>query len=109
MKLDSRIATNKGGGNMATIGYNTSGYNDLAAEIRLRKTNLLDILSTFPEIENAIADAWKGEDATAYCEALVKVVNSTKETISETYDAMAAEFERTYNDWIEKQRMSGNL
>ena len=94
---------------MATIGYNTSGYSDLAAEIRTRKNNLLEILNTFPEIENAIADAWKGEDATAYCEALVKVVNSTKETISETYDAMATEFERTYNDWIEKQRMSGNL
>ena len=53
---------------MATIGYNASGYNDLAAEIRLRKNNLLDILNSFPEVESAIADAWKGEDATAYCE-----------------------------------------
>ena len=33
---------------MATIGYNASGYNDLAAEIRLRKKNLLDILNSFP-------------------------------------------------------------
>lgn len=94
---------------MAIIGYNASGYNDLAAEIRLRKSNLLDILNSFPEVETAISDAWKGEDATAYTEALSKVINSTKETVSETYDAMAREFERTYNDWIEKQRMSGNL
>ncbi|MGN1311707.1 MAG: hypothetical protein ACI4U4_01690 [Bacilli bacterium] len=94
---------------MATIGYNASGYNDLAAEIRLRKNNLLDILNSFPEVENAIADAWKGEDATAYCDALAKVINSTKETVSETYDAMAYEFEKTYNDWIEKQRASGNI
>ena len=94
---------------MAIIGYNASGYNDLAAEIRLRKSNLLDILNSFPEVESAISDAWIGEDATAYTEALAKVINSTKETVSETYDTMAREFERTYNDWIEKQRMSGNL
>ncbi len=94
---------------MAIIGYNASGYSDLAAEIRTRKSNLLDILNSFPEVESAISDAWKGEDATAYTEALAKVINSTKETISETYDAMASEFERTYNDWIEKQRAnSGN-
>ncbi len=94
---------------MAVIGYNANGYTDLAAEIRLRKSNLLDILNTFPEVESAISEAWKGEDANAYCDALAKVINSTKETVSETYDAMAAEFERTYNDWVEKQRMSGNL
>lgn len=93
---------------MATIGYNANGYNDLAAEIKLRKTKLLDILNGFPEVENAIAEAWKGEDADAYKEALSKVINSTKETVTETYDTMAMEFETTYNNWIEKQRSSGN-
>lgn len=93
---------------MATIGYNANGYNDLAAEIRLRKTKLLDILNSFPEVESVIADAWKGEDADAYRDALTKVINSTKETVTETYDTMAMEFETTYNNWIEKQRSSGN-
>ena len=93
---------------MATIGYNANVYNDLAAEIRLRKTKLLDILNSFPEVESAIADAWKGEDADAYRDALTKVINSTKETVTETYDTMAMEFETTYNNWIEKQRSSGN-
>lgn len=93
---------------MATIGYNANGYSDLAAEIRLRKTKLLDILNSFPEVESAIADAWKGEDADAYVEALSKVIRSTGETITETYDTMASEFEATYNSWVDKQRSSNN-
>lgn len=93
---------------MAMIGYSSNGYSDLAAEIRTRKNKLLDILNSFPEVESAIADSWKGEDATAYCEQLNKLVQSTKENITSTYDAMSAQFERTYNDWIEKQRANSN-
>lgn len=91
---------------MSTIGYNKDGYSDLAAAIKLRKGKLLDILNGFPEVITAIGDAWKGEDADAYKEALTKVINSTKETVESTYDTMASEFEKTYNDWIEKQSTS---
>lgn len=91
---------------MAFIGYNSSGYSDLAAEIKTRKSRLLDILNSFPEVQTAIADSWKGEDATAYSEELSKVIQSTIESVSSTYDAMSSQFERTYNDWIEKQKTS---
>lgn len=92
---------------MSFIGYSSSGYSELAAEIRTRKSRLLDILNSFPEVETAITDSWKGEDATAYSEELRKVVDATKESVSETYDTMARQFEKTYNDWVEKQRTSG--
>lgn len=89
---------------MAFIGYNASGYSDLAAEIRIRKQRLLDILNSFPEVQKAISESWKGEDATAYSEELAKVIQGTIETVTAAYDTMATQFERTYNDWIEKQR-----
>lgn len=92
---------------MSFIGYSTSGYSELAAEIRTRKSRLLDILNSFPEVETAINNSWKGEDATAYSEELRKVVDATKESVSETYDAMARQFEQTYNEWVNKQRTSG--
>lgn len=92
---------------MSFIGYSSSGYSELAAEIRTRKSRLLDILNSFPEVETAITDSWKGEDATTYSEELRKVVDATKESVSETYDAMARQFEYTYNEWVEKQRTSG--
>ena len=38
---------------------------------------------------------------------LNKVIQSTKESVTATYDAMSSQFERTYNDWVEKQRTSG--
>ena len=84
---------------MSFIGYNSTGYSELAAEIRTRKSRLLDILNSFPEVENAISDSWKGADATAYKDELNKVIQS--------YDAMSSQFERTYNDWVEKQKTSG--
>ena len=89
---------------MSFIGYSSNGYSDLAAEIKTRKNRLLDILNSFPEVEAAIADSWKGEDATKYCEELNKVIESTKESVSSTYDAMSSQFEQTYNDWVDKQR-----
>lgn len=92
---------------MAMIGYSSSGYSDLASEIRSRKSRLLDILNSFPEVQNAIANSWKGEDATEYCEELSKHIQNTIESVSSTYDAMAREFETTYNAWVEKQRRSG--
>lgn len=92
---------------MSFIGYSSSGYSDLASEISTRKTNLLNILNSFPEVERAISDSWKGEDAESYKEELNKVIAATKENVSSTYDAMAAQFERTYTDWVEKQRANG--
>jgi uncharacterized protein YukE len=92
---------------MSFIGYNSTGYSELAAEIRTRKSRLLDILNSFPEVENAISDSWKGADATAYKDELNKVIQSTKESVTATYDAMSSQFERTYNDWVEKQKTSG--
>lgn len=89
---------------MAFIGYSSSGYSDLAAEIRTRKGRLLDILNSFPEVETAISNSWKGEDAENYKTELNKVIQATKENVTATYDAMASQFERTYNDWVEKQR-----
>ena len=59
---------------MSFIGYNSTGYSELAAEIRTRKSRLLDILNSFPEVENAISDSWKGADATAYKDELNKVM-----------------------------------
>ena len=90
---------------MAFIGYSTSGYSDLAAEIRNRKNRLVAILDSFPEVQAAIANSWKGEDATAYSEDLAKLIASTKESVSDIYDEMGRQFERTYNDWVEKQRV----
>lgn len=92
---------------MAFIGYSSSGYSDLAGEIRTRKGKLLDILNSFPEVEQAISDSWKGEDAESYKAELSKVIEATKESVSSTYDAMASQFEKTYNDWVEKQRANG--
>lgn len=89
---------------MAFIGYNESGYRELDAEIRRRKNNLLNILNSFPEVQNAIADSWKGEDATTYSDELGKVIQDTIESVSSTYDAMASQFETTFNDWVNKQR-----
>ena len=60
---------------MSFTGYNSTGYSELAAEIRTRKSRLLDILNSFPEVENAISDSWKGADATAYKDELNKVNN----------------------------------
>lgn len=91
---------------MAMIGYSSSGYDALRSEINTRKNKLLDILNSFPEVQSAITDSWKGEDATAYSEELNKLIQSTIENINSTYDAMARQFEKTYNDWIEKQRTS---
>ncbi len=92
---------------MSFIGYSSSGYSDLAAEIRTRKTKLLDILNTFPEVETAISDSWKGEDAENYKSNLNKAIQSTKDSVTSTYDAMASQFEKTYNDWVEKQKVNG--
>ena len=86
------------------IGYSASGYAELAAEIATRKNNLLNILESFPEVEAAIAEAWKGEDADAYKEELNKVIQATKESVSNTYDSMAREFNNTYNEWVQKQQ-----
>lgn len=96
---------------MAFIGYSTAGYNELVSEIRNRKEKLLTVLNSFPEVENAISDSWKGADADAYKEELNKVVQETKTTIESVYTAMAGEFERTHNDWVNKQSASssGNL
>ncbi len=93
---------------MAFIGYSSSGYSELAAEIRTRKSRLLDILNSFPEVETAISECWKGEDAEAYKEELNKVVHSTIESVTSTYDSMLTQFERTYNEWVDKQSTSGN-
>ena len=64
---------------MSFIGYNSTGYSELAAEIRTRKSRLLDILNSFPEVENAISDSWKGADATAYKDELNKVKKYLKD------------------------------
>lgn len=86
------------------IGYNATGYAELAAEINARKNNLLNILESFPEVEAAIGDAWKGEDADAYKEELANVIKNTKDSISNTYESMARQFNYTYNEWVQKQR-----
>ena len=93
---------------MAFIGYNTEGYNELAAEIRNRKSRLLNVLNSFPEVETAISDSWKGADADAYKEELKKVIQSTIESVTSVYDAMASEFERTHNEWVNKQNVGGS-
>ena len=92
---------------MSFIGYNSTGYSELAAEIRTRKSRLLDILNSFPEVENAISDRWKGEDATANKDELSKEIKSKKESVTTTYEEKSNKFKRTYNDWVEKQRTSG--
>ena len=93
---------------MAFIGYSASGYNELVSEIRSRKAKLIAVLDSFPEVQAAIANSWKGEDATAYCDDLAKTINSTKETITNTYDEMARNFEKTYNDWVKKKKNESN-
>lgn len=93
---------------MGFIGYNASGYAELAAEIRTRKSNLLNILDSFADVDTAIANCWKGEDADAYREELKKVISSTINSVTEAYDALSSQCNQTYNDWIAKQSTGQN-
>lgn len=88
---------------MAFIGYSASGYTELASEINNRKQRLLNVLDSFTEVENAISNCWKGEDAEQYKEELNKVIEATKNSISETYDALRNQYQKTYEDWVSKQ------
>lgn len=91
---------------MAFIGYSDAGYAELASEINNRKQRILDVLNTFVEVENAISECWKGEDADAYTEELKKVIQSTIDSVSEAYDSLGKQCSTTYEDWINKQSMS---
>lgn len=91
---------------MAFIGYNTAGYEDLVAEIGSRKTKLLEILNSFVDVQTAIADCWKGNDADAYKAELERVILNTKQSVEETYSAMSAQFKRTHDEWVSKQNVS---
>ena len=88
---------------MAFIGYSSAGYEELAAEIRNRKARLIEILNSFVDVQEAITDCWKGNDADAYKADLAKIIQDTKLSVESTYDAMLAQFKRTHDDWVEKQ------
>ena len=89
---------------MAFIGYSDSGFNELASEIRNRKAKLIGILDKFPDVQSSISNSWKGEDATKYTEELNKLVNDTKNNISNIYDEMLRQFQKTHDEWVEKQK-----
>lgn len=91
---------------MAFIGYSAAGYTELASEINSRKERLLDVLNSFTEVETAISECWKGEDADAYSEELKRVIESTKTSVSEAYDALGNQCRTTYEDWVNKQSMN---
>lgn len=91
---------------MAFIGFSESGVTDLLAEISSRKQKLLDILAGFADVDTAINECWKGPDADSYREELNKVIESTKSSVSDAYDALEKQCRVTYEDWVSKQ--SGN-
>ncbi len=92
---------------MAFIGYSNAGYNELSAEIKTRKANLLAELDKLPEVKAAIEDSWKGADASDYCTNLSKLINDTRTAVSDIYDEMGRQFEKTHNDWVNKQNNRG--
>ena len=87
-------------------GYSASGYAELASEIRTRLTNLTNILDTYPNIESAIKSSWIGEDSDEYVSKLNTAIADTKASVTDTYNAMARQFDSTYNDWVAKQSAS---
>lgn len=91
---------------MSFIGYSVGGYEALNTEINARKQKLLDILADFANIDAEIAACWIGEDATAYREELKKVVEATKSSVTEAYDALANQCRVTYEEWVSKQGMN---
>lgn len=89
---------------MSFIGYNQQGFEQLTAAIGNAKNNILNVLDSFSEVEVAIADCWKGEDATEYSEELKNVIATTKTTVTEIYDELLTSCKNTYNDWVNKQK-----
>lgn len=89
---------------MSWIGYSDSGFADLESVIGSEKQKLLSIVDTFTEVENAISQAWIGEDADAYKEDLRRVVDSTRNSIDTAFTSLSNQLRTTYEDWVNKQK-----
>lgn len=85
------------------IGYSTQGYESLMAVIDSSKKNLLAILNSFSEVYTAIENCWIGEDATQYVTELKNTINTTINSVEESYSALERQCSTTYQDWVSKQ------
>ena len=89
----------------AGLAQTQANIDSLQSKKQELESYLADLNAQYEDLTNSISEL--SIQAAEKEDELNKVIQSTKESVTATYDAMSSQFERTYNDWVEKQRTSG--
>ena len=89
---------------MAWHGYNDSAFNDLKSEIRSSKNKINDKIDAFNSCINDIEKCWVGVDSDSYRKDLQNAMKNAKESVNDIFTSMTSSLQRTYDDWVNKQK-----